>query len=219
MREAAMTAQQACAASEANPLVAPPLKVSDCSQVTDGAAAVVVCSRAFAEKLGRRESVRLLGFGHATDHLPLDKKDAPQFTIASQAAARAYAMAKLSPQDLHGVEVHDCFSISEIVAYEILGLAERGQGPKLVDSGATALPVVREQVTDAKPTRSIPVNSGGGLIGDGHPVGATGVRQVVEIFQHLTGRAGSRQIAGATRMLAFNMGGSFTTAVATIWGR
>ena len=122
---------------------------------------------------------------------------------------------------MDGIEVHDCFSISEIVAYEVLGLAEPGQGAKLVETGAMAHPAVRELVTGSartEPPFSIPVNVGGGLLADGHPVGATGVRQVAEAYLHLTGRAGERQIEGARRMLCFNMGGSFTTAVVTIWG-
>ena len=83
---------------------------------------------------------KLLGFGHTTDHLPLAAKPVPEFPMARRAARQAYDMARLAPCDLQGVEVHDCFSISEIVAYELLGLAEPGQGAKLVESGATAHP-------------------------------------------------------------------------------
>ena len=98
-------------------------------------------------------------------------------------------MANLKPRDMHGVEVHDCFSITEIVAYEILGLAERGKGAELAMSGATALPQVRGEHMNGKIDLEIPVNAGGGLIGDGHPVGATGVRQVFEAYQQLTEQA------------------------------
>jgi acetyl-CoA C-acetyltransferase len=115
--------------------------------------------------------------------------------------------------------VHDCFSVSEICAYEILGLAENGKGAELAMSGATALPQVRNEKVSGKFDFEIPVNAGGGLIGDGHPVGATGVRQVVEAYQQLTEQAGGRQIAGAKKYLVFNMGGSLTTASAMIWGR
>lgn len=119
--------------------------------------------------------------------------------------------------------MHDCFSISEIVAYEALGFAARGEGPKLLASGATLLPSVSGEMEihrtpSATYHRSLPVNAGGGLIGGGHPVGATGVRQVVEVFRQLSGTAGNYQIAGARRMLTFNMGGSFTTDVVMIWG-
>ena len=220
MRDADVTIDYASQVSEKNPSVAPPLKVTDCSQITDGAASVVLVSRKFLERLGRdpKQMARLLGFGHSTDYLPLNKKDAPTFSIARKAAEKAFGMANLKPRDMQGAEVHDCFSITEIVAYEILGLAEPGKGAELAKSGATALPQVRNQKSGRLPFE-IPVNTGGGLIGDGHPVGATGVRQVVEAYQHLTGQAGARQIENAKRFLTFNMGGSLTTSVAMIWGR
>jgi acetyl-CoA acetyltransferase len=126
-------------------------------------------------------------------------------------------MANLKPRDLQGADVHDCFSITEIVAYEILGLAEPGKGVELLKGGATTLPQVRSEKVKA-PFR-VPVNAGGGLIGDGHPVGATGVRQVFEAYQQLTEQAGKRQIENAKRFLTFNMGGSLTTSVAMVWGR
>src|SRR4029077_6612589 len=115
--------------SDKNPSVAPPLKVSDCSQITDGAASVVLVSGKYLEKIGRdrNKAARLLGYGHTTDYLPLDKKNAPTSAIAAKAAEKAFRMGKLPPRDLQGAEVHDCFSITEIVAYEILGLAEPGK--------------------------------------------------------------------------------------------
>jgi acetyl-CoA C-acetyltransferase len=206
MREKPLDPKVASSAGEANPMIAPPLKASDCSQITDGAAALVLVSERFFRRLQKRRGARLLGFGQTTDHLPLARKDAPTFSIAAGAAARAYAMAGMAPQDLHGVELHDCFSISEIVQYEVLGLAAPGKGAELLESGATALPGGR-----------CPVNAGGGLLGDGHPVGATGVRQVVEAFQQLTGQAGARQIDGARRFLTCNIGGTMTTTVVMIW--
>jgi acetyl-CoA C-acetyltransferase len=111
------------------------------------------------------------------------------------ASARATLMAR---------KCNDCFSISEIVQYEILGFAERGEGAQLIESGATSLPSNR-----------LPVNASGGLIGDGHPVGATGVRQVAEAFKQLTGKAGARQIDGAERFLTCNTGGSVSVVV--VW--
>ncbi|MBV9464027.1 MAG: thiolase domain-containing protein [Verrucomicrobiae bacterium] len=204
--------------SEKNPRFAPPLKITDCSQITDGAAALVLCSEAFWKKRrGPATGIRLAGFGQTTDRLQLAHKDVPTFAMAQRAAHRAFSMAGSKPTDLHGVDVHDCFSISEIIAYEILGLAEPGNGPKLLASGATALPTARAAMGAGNPTLSIPVNPGGGLIGDGHPVGATGVRQVAECFSQLSGTAGARQIEGARRYLTFNMGGSFTTSVVMIW--
>ncbi len=223
MRDSTLTIEAACAETEANPRVAPHLKVSDCSQVTDGAAGVIVCSESFARQIlgrvnsPRRTCMKLIGYGHTTDCLPLDRKDAPDFSIACQAAAQAYDMAGFGPKEMHGAEVHDCFSISEIVAYEILGFAERGKGVQLLESGATALPSVRGKFTTGTPVRALPVNTGGGLMGDGHPVGATGVRQVVSAYHQLTGTAGAFQIPGAEKFVTFNMGGSVTTNVVMVW--
>jgi acetyl-CoA acetyltransferase len=220
MREANLTYSDASQVSEKNPSVAPPLRVSDCSQITDGAAALVLVSGKFLEQHGLDKSKypRLLGFGHTTDYLALEKKDAPTFSTARKAADQAFKMANLKPRDMSGAEVHDCFSITEIVAYEILGLAEPGKGAELAKSGATALPQVRGEHVSGKIDFEIPVNAGGGLIGDGHPVGATGVRQVYEAYQQLTNQAGARQVPNARRYLTFNMGGSLTTSVAMIWG-
>jgi len=199
-RDINLTLDQACVESEANPRIAPPLKISDCSQITDGGAAIVLCSGTFLRRFSSpKRAVRLLGFGHTTDHLPLERKSIPEFPIARAAARQAYDMARLSPRDIHAADVHDCFSISEILAYEILGFADPGQGPRFINTG-------------------IPINPGGGLIGDGHPVGATGVRQVVEACAHLTESAGARQVPAAKRYLTFNMGGSVTTSVVMIWG-
>src|ERR1043166_2128930 len=147
MREADLKFDCASQVSDKNPSVAPPLKVSDCSQITDGSASVVLVSEKYLEKIGRdkNKSPRLLGYGHTTDYLPLDKKDAPTFSTARKAAEKAFTMANLKPRDLSGAEVHDCFSITEIVVYEILGLAEPGKGTELAKSGATALPQVRNE--------------------------------------------------------------------------
>ena len=220
MRDANLTYSHASQVSDKNPSVAPPLRVSDCSQITDGAAALVLVSGKYLDRVGRDKSKlpHLLGYGSTTDYLALEKKDVPTFSTARKAAEKAFGMANLKPRDMHGVEVHDCFSITEIVAYEILGLAEPGKGFELAKSGATALPQVRGEHVSGKIDFEIPVNTGGGLIGDGHPVGATGVRQVFEAYQHLTNQAGARQINGAKRFLTFNMGGSLTTSVAMIWG-
>ncbi len=111
--------------------------------------------------------------------------------------------------------------MSEIIAYEVIGLAAPGEGSKLLHSGATLLPAVRAEVLGADapaPAFSIPVNSGGGLMADGHPVGATGVRQVLDAYQQLTGQAGPRQIENPSRFLTYNVGGSMTTTVAMVWG-
>ncbi len=224
MRDTPLTMATACTESETNPRIAPPLKVTDCSQITDGAAAVVLASGRFAARLNKRPGVRLLGFGHTTDYLPLERKDAPDFSIAAKAAQSAYDMAGVEPADLQAAELHDCFSISEIVSYEVLGFASRGEGATLLASGLTALPAVGERL-DVRPASTalrvqrLAVNTSGGLMGDGHPVGATGVRQAVEVYRQLTGRAGKYQVEGARRALTYNMGGTFTTNVVMIWGR
>jgi acetyl-CoA C-acetyltransferase len=218
MRDTPLTLKEARTETEKNQRIAPPLMTSDCSQITDGAAALVLCSGRFAARLARTAGVRLQGFGHTTDCLPLAAKDAPEFSVASRAAQHAYDMAGVGPRELDGAEVHDCFSISEIIAYEVLGFAKRGEGPTLLETGVTALPVVREELDTGGAPFSLPVNASGGLIGDGHPVGATGVRQVVETHKQLTGAGGKYQIEGAKRMLTFNMGGSLTTNVVMIWG-
>ena len=221
MRDANLTYNDASQVSDKNPSVAPPLRVSDCSQITDGGAALVLVSGKYLDRIGRDKSKlpRLLGFVSSTDYLALEKKDAPTFSTARKAAEKAFGMANLKPRDMQGVEVHDCFSITEIIAYEILGLAEPGKGAELAKSGATALPQVRGEHVSGKIGWEIPVNTGGGLIGDGHPVGATGVRQVYEAYQQLTEQANAHQIDGVKKFLTFNMGGSHTTSVAMIWGR
>src|SRR3989440_6907880 len=221
MREADLTYDCASQVSDKNPSVAPPLKVSDCSQITDGAASLVLVSGKYLEKIGRdkNKTPRLLGYGHTTDYLPLDKKDAPTFSTARKAAEQAFGMANLKPRDLNGADVHDCFSVTEIIVYEILGLAEPGKGAELAKSGATALPQVRNEKMKGKFAFELPVNPSGGLIGHGHPVGATGVRPLFEAYQHLTEQAGERQIPNAKPYLTFNMGGSLTTSVAMVWGR
>src|SRR6195256_6341757 len=161
MRDADLTLDCASQVSDKNPSVAPPLKVSDCSQITDGAASVVLVSGKYLEKIGRdkKKTPRLHGFGHTTDYLPLDKKDAPTFSIARKAAEQAFSMANLKPRDLSGADVHDCFSVTEIVVYEILGLAEPGKGAEPAKSGAATLPQVRTEKMGGKFPFEIPVNA------------------------------------------------------------
>src|SRR3989442_11545246 len=124
---------------------------------------MVLCSARFLTPFSRRAAVRLIGYGHATDCLPLEQKDAPAFSIARRAAERAYVMAGVKPRDIQAAEVHDCFSISEIVACEILSFAPRGGGAQLLETGATALPDVRSQFAAGVAPLTLPVNPGGGL--------------------------------------------------------
>lgn len=140
----------------------------------------------------------------ATDNLYADG-DLCSFDSTKAAAQRAFAQAGLKPNAIGVAEVHDCFSIAEILMYEALGWAAPGKGVELVKSGATSL------------TGRIPVNTGGGLIGFGHPVGATGVKQLLEVVKQMQGEAGGYQIAGRPEYgLAANMGGSDKTAVVTV---
>ena len=179
-------------------MVADPLHLFDCSPVTDGAAAVVLTTVENAEKLGgTRPVVKITGSGLATDTITLaNREDLTELKAVRLAAERAYAMAGRTPKDLHVVEVHDCFTIAEIMATEALGLFDPGSGAAAAADGLTGL------------QGKIPVNTSGGLKSKGHPVGATGVAQTAEIVTQLRGEAGQRQVEGATVGLAQNMGGS-----------
>jgi acetyl-CoA C-acetyltransferase len=187
-----------------SPLVAEPLHLLDCSPITDGAAAVVVAPLDLAKKLVKKPVV-VKGFGHATDTLALHhREDVTELRAVALAAGKAYDMAGLSPKDIHCAEVHDCFTIAEIMACEALGFAKPGEGGKIALKGETRL------------GGRIPVNTSGGLKAKGHPVGATGIAQIVELAAQLRGEAGERQVKGAKVGLAQNMGGTGASATVTI---
>lgn len=187
--------------------VAFPLNLFDCSPISDGAAVVLVASRSWAEKRGI-DFIRVLGTGAASDYLAIHDRDSMTGLVASQrAAAAAYEMAGLGPEEIDLFEIHDCFTIAEIMAYEDLGLAEKGRGWLLLKDKKTFLDGQR------------PVNTSGGLKAKGHPLGATGISQVGEIFLQLMGRAGARQVEKARIGLTHNVGGSGGTAVVSILGR
>lgn len=179
-----------------SPLVADPLRVLDCSPITDGAAAVVLCSLEVAKKM-KKPIIKIIGSGHATDTIALhSRKDITWLESTYQAGQRAYAMAGKRPEDIDIVEVHDCFTIAEICVVEALGLVEKGEGGKAVERGLTSL------------EGKIPVNPSGGLKAKGHPVGATGVAQVIEIVKQLREEAGPRQVKDARVGMTQNMGGT-----------
>ncbi len=182
----------------ASPKVATPLNVLDCSPITDGAAAVVLAEMSVARRLAKgRPVVRITGVGHATDRIALhDRRDLTALPATTKAAQRAFTMADRKPTDIQLAEVHDCFTIAEIVVLESLGLCEPGHGGCQASSGRTAL------------GGALPVNPSGGLKSKGHPVGATGVAQAVELTTQLRGEAGKRQVTGARVGLAQNMGGT-----------
>jgi acetyl-CoA C-acetyltransferase len=185
-------------------LVAEPLRLLHCSPVSDGAAAVLLCPLDQARRYTDRP-VLVRGAGMATSTLALADRDDIAFLDAVAAAGeRAYEMAGIGPQDVHVAEVHDCFSIAEICCVEALGFAPRGEGRHCARSGETAI------------GGRVPVNTSGGLKSKGHPVGATGVAQAVELFHQLRGDAGDRQVEGAAIGLAQNMGGSGASSVVHI---
>jgi len=179
-------------------LVAEPLTILDCSPVTDGAAAVVLAEAGLARSLaGGKTLVKITGVGHATDTIALQsRKDLTSLEATRLAAERAFKMSGRGPADIQLAEVHDCFTIAEIMVLEALGLCEPGQGGPFTAAGHTAL--------DGK----MPINTSGGLKSKGHPVGATGVAQIVEVVSQLRGTAGKRQIDGARIGLTQNMGGT-----------
>lgn len=192
--------------------IADPLKLLDCSPISDGAAAVIITSRKSkveslpAGKAGQK-SVRIAASVVATDTLGLaQRKSLTELKATREASNKAYALAGISPKDIDVAEVHDCFTIAEILAMEDLGFYKKGTASKAVSQEETML---------GKSKRFV-VNPSGGLKGCGHPVGATGIKQVVEIVEQLRGRAGARQASRANIGLAHNVGGSGATAVVHI---
>jgi len=182
-------------------MVAAPLRLLHCSPVSDGAAAVLLCPLDQARKY-TDHPVRIAGSGMATSPMALaDRKDPAVLGAVRLSAERAYKMAGIGPGDVQVAEVHDCFTIAEICCIEALGFVDRGRGGDAARSGFTAL------------GGRVPVNTSGGLKSKGHPVGATGVAQAIEIFEQLRGEAGDRQVKGARVGLAQNMGGSGASSV------
>jgi acetyl-CoA C-acetyltransferase/acetyl-CoA acyltransferase len=185
--------------------VADPLKLYDCCPFTDGGAAVVLASEEVARS--RRRTVWVLGTAAASDCMLMqDKKDLARVPATERAAAAAYRQAGLGPQDVNVVELHDCFTIAEIVATEGLGLFEPGTGGLAAEKGWTSL------------GGRVPVNTSGGLKAKGHPIGATGAAQVCEIVTQLRGEAGSRQVDGARVGLTHTLGGNTATVLVSLFG-
>lgn len=186
-------------------MVADPLRILDCSPITDGAAAAVLCPLNVAKKIAAKPIVKIIGSGHATDTIALhSREDLTRFRATERAAEAAYKMAGVTPEDIDLAEVHDCFTIAEICVIEALGFVERGKGGEATESGLTTL------------GGKIPINTSGGLKAKGHPVGATGVAQVVEVVKQLRGEGGQRQVPNAGIGLTQNMGGSGGSAVVHI---
>lgn len=187
--------------------VAWPLKLFDCSLISDGASCLILTKPSLARRY-TDTPVDIIGTGQGSGTMGLYERDDITFMQAARSASKqAYEMADKRPHDMDVAEVHDCFTIAEIIAYEDLGLCKPGQGGKLIEEGATQL------------GGRIPVNTSGGLKAKGHPVGATGTAQAYEIFLQLTGQAGGRQVKGARLGLTHNVGGSGSTGVVHIFRR
>lgn len=180
--------------SEKNPHVAGPLKRTDCSLVSDGAAALVLAD--FGTALGCKKAVAVRAMAHVQDFLPMSKRDILKFEGCREAWQRALGKAGIALDDLSFVETHDCFTIAELIEYEAMGLTKEGDGARAIAEGWTQ--------ADGK----LPVNVSGGLKAKGHPIGATGVSMHVISAMQLAGEAGDMQLAKADRAGIFNMGGA-----------
>ncbi|MBI1848170.1 MAG: thiolase domain-containing protein [Candidatus Rokubacteria bacterium] len=187
-------------------LVADPIRLFDCPPISDGAAAAVLCPLEMARDFTAKP-VRVLGTGHATGPATLwESADVTTMPATVRASREAYAAAKIAPADVDVVELHDCFTIAEIIATEDLGLFPKGKGGAAVEEGWTAL------------GGKVAVNPSGGLISKGHPVGATGVAQIYELVRQLRDEA-ANQVRGAEIALAHNLGGTGVVSTVTVLGR
>jgi acetyl-CoA C-acetyltransferase len=183
-------------------MVSDPLRLLDCSPVSDGAAAIIVASADVAKSL-KKKMIRVKASAQSSDTIALHSRET--FTTLKsvvKAAEKAYSMANVKPTDIQFCEVHDCFTIAEIMVSEDLGFFEKGTGGEAVEKGFTALECGK-----------IKINTSGGLKSKGHPVGATGIAQIIELYEQLNGTAGMRQVKDARIGMAQNMGGSGASCV------
>jgi len=191
----------------ASKVIAWPLKLYDCSLITDGASCLILTHPDLVKKF-TDAPVHVIGSGQASDAIGLyEREELTTLKAARLAGQEAYRMADVEPKDLDVAEVHDCFTIAEIIAYEDLGFCSSGKGGTLIEEGTTEL------------GGKLPVNPSGGLKSKGHPVGATGTAQAYEIYLQLTGQAEKRQVEGAEIGLSHNVGGSGATACVHIYRR
>jgi acetyl-CoA C-acetyltransferase len=190
-----------------SPMISSPLHILDCCPLSDGAAAVVVTSAEIAKEF-TDTPIYIKATAQASDYLALyDRRELTTFDSTVTASRNAYQQAKLEPRDIDVCEVHDCFTIAEILAIEDLGFFDKGTGGIATAEGETEI------------GGRIPINPSGGLKAGGHPVGATGIKQVYEIVQQLRGEAGKRQVNGAEIGMTHNIGGSGATCVIHILSR
>ena len=214
-----MTEDHACARDKFNTIIGGRIKISDCSQVTDGAASVFLASEKAAAAYAKRRGVkleslpRLLGWGHRTAPIQFDTKVAESrdnpyvLPHTRQAILDAFRRANVSDVwGVQGIETHDCFTTSEYMAIDHFGITKPGESWKAVEDGTIEM------------GGKMPINPSGGLIGCGHPVGATGTRQVLDAYKQVTGQAGEYQVDGARRIATLNIGGSGTTSVSFVVG-
>lgn len=198
--------------TESNPSVGGLLSVSDCSQVTDGAAVVILCSEAYVKERGIVNKPILKGYGHRTAPMLFDKKIADNANSryvlpwTRQACLDAYSRSGLTVNDIDCFETHDCFTSSEYVAISAFGITEPGQEYSAIEDGRISMEGDK------------PINPSGGLIGCGHPVGASGARMFVDLYKQVTGHAGEYQVKGAKNAMMLNIGGSATTNYVFIVG-
>jgi acetyl-CoA acetyltransferase len=189
-----------------SPMVAHPLRLYDCCGTTDGAACAILAAKEVARNY-TDAPVWILGSGAASDHLAIhDRESMTRLDATIAAANAAYAQAGITASEVSLAEVHDCFTIAEILAVEDLGFAKKGEGGRLAAEGITA--------KDGR----LPVNPSGGLKAKGHPLGATGAAQVHEVFLQLRGEAGDRQVVHPTVGLTHNVGGSGATCAVHVFG-
>jgi acetyl-CoA C-acetyltransferase len=191
----------------ASRVVAWPLKLYDCSLITDGASCLILTKPELSRKFTDMP-INIVGSGQAGDTIGLhERKSLTSLAAVRMAAKKAYELAQVSPEQIDVAEVHDCFTIAELIAYEDLGFCGQGQGGTLIEKGETKL------------GGRIPVNTSGGLKAKGHPVGATGTGQAYEIYLQLTGQADRRQVKDAEIGLTHNVGGSGATATVHVYRR
>lgn len=188
--------------SNKNPMISNPLKVTDCSLISDGAAAVVLVAEDMVGDF--KKAVRFRGTAHVSDVLPLSQKTLTEFEGPTRAIRQAYEQAGIGAADLDLAEVHDCFTIAELLMAEALGVAEKGKGREAIIAGET--------MRGGK----LPINLSGGLKAKGHPVGATGVSMHVMVSRQLLGDAGDMQVPGAKLGMTVNMGGGAVATYASV---
>jgi acetyl-CoA C-acetyltransferase len=214
-----MNKSHACSSGEFNKTIGSRLRASDCSQVTDGAAALFLASEKYAHSYAKKHALDtaafpyIRGWGHATAPIRFEekaaeaKKGAYVLPHTRKAIQDAFRRARIRIEDVSCIETHDCFTITEYAAIEHFGLAKPGEGWKAVEDGTIEM------------KGKCPINPSGGLIGGGHPVGATGVRQLLDAFLQVSGKAGDYQVQGAKCAATLNIGGSATTNVVHIVAR